>query len=111
VERSRVMGMRLEEEMKSLLTHPIVGDIRAFGFMLGVELVSNKATKRPASVDTIKRIIAQCKSKGLIIGKNGDTVAGYNNVLTISPPLSSTDEDLSFLIATFKEVMAANPEC
>lgn len=43
--------------------------------------------------------------KGLIIGKNGDTVAGFNNVLTFAPPLSSTDEDVQFIIDTFKAVL------
>jgi taurine-pyruvate aminotransferase len=105
VDRSRLLGQRLEEGMRQLLDHPLVGDIRSFGFLLGVELVANKSTKEPASLDTVKRIIGQCKARGLIIGKNGDTVAGFNNVLTFSPPLSSTDDDLAFILSTFTEVM------
>jgi taurine-pyruvate aminotransferase len=105
VERARVLGQQLEAGMKQLLEHPLVGDVRSFGFLLGVELVADKATKEPASLNTVKQIIGQCKSRGLIIGKNGDTVAGFNNVLTFSPPLSSTDEDLAFILSTFTEVM------
>jgi taurine-pyruvate aminotransferase len=105
VERARVLGQQLEAGMKQLLEHPLVGDVRSFGFLLGVEIVADKATKEPASLDTVKQIIGQCKSRGLIIGKNGDTVAGFNNVLTFSPPLSSTDEDLAFILSTFTEVM------
>lgn len=105
VERSRVLGQRLEEGMKRLLEHPLVGDIRSFGFLLGVELVRDKVTKEPAPLDVVKKIIKQCKALGLIIGKNGDTSAGFNNVLTFSPPLSSTDEDLEFILSTFTNVM------
>ncbi|RED58058.1 aspartate aminotransferase family protein [Cohnella lupini] len=105
VDRARVLGERLEEGMRALSEHPLVGDIRGFGFLLGVELVADKETKEPASLDTVKTIIGQCKARGLIIGKNGDTVAGFNNVLTFSPPLSSTDEDLDFILSTFCEVM------
>jgi adenosylmethionine-8-amino-7-oxononanoate aminotransferase len=105
IERARILGQRLEEGMKLLLDHPYIGDIRSFGFLLGVELVANKATKEPASLDLVKKIIGQCKANGLIIGKNGDTVAGFNNVLTFSPPLSSTDEDLQFILSTFTAVM------
>lgn len=105
VERSRLLGQRLEEGMKGLCEHPLVGDIRSFGFLLGVELVKDKATKEPASLDVIKKIIGECKARGLLIGKNGDTVAGFNNVLTFSPPLSSTDEDLAFILTTFTTVM------
>jgi adenosylmethionine-8-amino-7-oxononanoate aminotransferase len=105
VERSRVLGERLREEMKEIEDHPHVGDIRSFGFLLGIELIEDKATKQPLSMSKVDEIIASCKSKGLIIGKNGATVAGYNNILTLSPPLSSTDEDLSFIINTLKAVI------
>ncbi|QHW33546.1 aspartate aminotransferase family protein [Paenibacillus rhizovicinus] len=105
VDRARELGARLESEMRGLRAHPLVGDIRSFGFLLGIELVADKATKQPASAETVKGIIGQCKSRGLIIGRNGDTVAGYNNVLTFCPPLSSTDEDMNFLCATFTDVM------
>lgn len=51
-------------------------------------------------------MIAECKKRGLIIGKNGDTVAGYNNVAQLAPPLNITDDDASFIINTLKESMA-----
>ncbi|KIL40206.1 aminotransferase [Gordoniibacillus kamchatkensis] len=105
VERSRELGFRLAAALEELLDHPLVGDIRSFGFLLGVEVVADKQTKEPLPLAAVNKIIADCKAKGLIIGKNGDTVAGFNNVLTFSPPLSSTDEDLDFIINTFKQVM------
>ncbi|WP_314589477.1 aspartate aminotransferase family protein [Paenibacillus terrigena] len=105
VERSRILGEKLEEGMAELLEHTLVGDIRRFGFLMGVEVVQNKETKEPLPLPAVGKIISECKAKGLIIGKNGDTVAGYNNVLTFSPPLSCTDEDLEFIVNTFKEVM------
>ncbi|MBB3110770.1 adenosylmethionine-8-amino-7-oxononanoate aminotransferase [Paenibacillus phyllosphaerae] len=106
VARAEVLGQRLRSAFDDLLEHPLVGDIRHFGFLLGIELVADKTTKAPASVDVVKKIIGECKRAGLIIGKNGDTVAGYNNVLTFSPPLASTDDDMAFIISTFKQVMA-----
>lgn len=106
VERAQLLGQRLNTDLMEIVDHPLIGDIRSFGLVTGVELVEDKNSKKPASLDIVKSIIAGCKSKGLIIGKNGDTVAGYNNVLTFAPPLSSTDEDLEFLISTFKHVMS-----
>lgn len=50
-------------------------------------------------------IIAACKAKGLIVGKNADTVADYNNVLTLAPPLSMTDEDCDLIIETLQSVL------
>ncbi len=108
VERSRILGERLKNEMVELLDHPHVGDIRSFGFLMGIEMVADKTTKKPLPLPAVGKIMADCKEKGLIIGKNGDTVAGFNNVLTLSPPLSSTDDDVGFIIQTFKEVMDQN---
>ncbi|AST90807.1 MULTISPECIES: aspartate aminotransferase family protein [Sutcliffiella] len=108
VARSALLGDRLYEELKELENHPYVGDIRHKGFLMGIELVENKDTKEPASAERIGKIIKECKDLGLIVGKNGDTVAGFNNILTLSPPLSSTDEDLQFIVDVLKKVFQEN---
>lgn len=105
VQRSRELGERLRAGLEPLRAHPNVGDIRSFGFLMGIELVLDKETKIPAGPELVAAILADCKANGLIVGKNGDTVPGLNNVLTISPPLSSTDEDLRFIIETLQKVM------
>ncbi|MEK5257324.1 aspartate aminotransferase family protein [Paenibacillus sp. FSL F4-0125] len=105
VERAELLGKRLNAAFSELLDHKLVGDVRSFGLVTGVELVEDKISKKPVELNIVKGIIAECKSKGLIIGKNGDTVAGFNNVLTFAPPLSSTDEDVAFIIDTFKSVL------
>ncbi|MBN6188981.1 aspartate aminotransferase family protein [Aneurinibacillus sp. BA2021] len=105
VERARILGERLYDDMREMEEHPMVGDIRSFGFLLGIELVEDKATKEPASLEKVGKVIAACKANGLIIGKNGDTVGGFNNVLTLSPPLSATDEDVAFITSTLKAAL------
>ncbi|MRH41720.1 aminotransferase class III-fold pyridoxal phosphate-dependent enzyme [Aquibacillus halophilus] len=105
VERSAVLGKRLNEGLMELIDHPNVGDIRSRGLLLGIELVEDKATKKPAHPDKLTNVISFCKRKGLIIGKNGDTVKGFNNVLTLSPPLNLTEDDLELIIKTVKEAI------
>lgn len=105
VERAGILGQRLHSGLSGLLDHKLVGEIRSFGLIAGIELVADKATRQPAGLDIVKGIIAECKDKGLIIGKNGDTVAGFNNVLTLAPPLSSTDGDIQFIIDTVTAVL------
>jgi taurine-pyruvate aminotransferase len=100
-DRSKQLG----EQLKALLSanlgsHPFVGDVRGKGLLIGIELVKDKASKEPLDGNLVNQVIAGCKKKGLIIGKNGATVAGFNNVLTISPPLSIPEEDLDFLYTT-----------
>ncbi|MBP1931391.1 aspartate aminotransferase family protein [Ammoniphilus resinae] len=105
VERSRILGERLREEMKEIAVHPNVGDIRGMGLLLGIELVEDKDTREPANPDRLARIIADCKENGLIIGKNGDTVVGFSNILALSPPLSITEEDFQFIVTTLKRAI------
>ena len=107
-DRSAELGERLLKELASLKDHPFVGDIRGLGFLLGIELVEDKETKEPASNARVAKIIGDCKANGLIIGRNGDTVAGFNNILALSPPLSCTDEDFDFIIAVMKKVFKEN---
>ncbi|MGA9175158.1 MAG: aspartate aminotransferase family protein [Thermoactinomyces sp.] len=97
VERSAELGEKLKELLKPLWEHPNVGDLRFFGFMAGIELVENREDKKPASAEFVGRVIAACKKRGVLIGKNSDTVPEMNNVLTLSPPLVISDRDLELL--------------
>ncbi|WP_191561882.1 aspartate aminotransferase family protein [Metabacillus idriensis] len=100
-ERSSELGERMKSELKSRLhQNPYAGDVRGKGLLIGIELVENKDTKKPLDSGLVNKVIASCKEKGLIIGKNGATVAGYNNVLTISPPLNIEEEDAVFIVDT-----------
>ncbi|OXM16164.1 aspartate aminotransferase family protein [Paenibacillus herberti] len=99
---------RLGEELlnglkRELADHPYVGDIRGFGLLIGIELVEDRDSRKPAAAAIVQSVIDRCRAAGLIISKNGDTVAGMNNVLTTAPPLSSTDEDMAFLLTVLVE--------
>ena len=99
--RSKQEGAYLKQSLTAALSqHKFVGDIRGKGLLIGIELVKDKATKEPLEVEPVNKVISGCKEKGLLIGKNGATVAGYNNVLTLAPPLNIGRDDLDFLIKT-----------
>lgn len=100
-DRSRDSGNYLKQGLlSSIADHQFVGDVRGKGLLAGIELVKNKDTKEPLDVELVNKVIAGCKQSGLIIGKNGATVAGYNNVLTLAPPLIIKQEELDFIIDT-----------
>ena len=101
--RSARMGERLREELRGLEGHPNVGEIRHKGLLFGVELVEDRESREPAAPEKVGRVIAGCKERGLIVGKNGDTVAGFNNVVTLAPPLVVSEDDLAFVVQTLKE--------
>jgi taurine-pyruvate aminotransferase len=100
-DRSRDLGEKLLDDLTNLLhDHPYVGNVRGKGLLIGIELVKDKSTKEPLEAGLVNKVIDICKQNGVIIGKNGATVAGYNNVLTLSPPLNIEVEDLDLIVKT-----------
>jgi len=73
--------------------HPMIGDIRGKGLMCGVELVTDRATKTPATAQCAA-VFERCKDLGLIIGKGGF----FGNVLRIKPPMCLTEADIAFML-------------
>ena len=105
-DQSTMLGESLKETLaENLLDHPYVGDIRGKGLLIGIELVEDKETKAPLDINKVNAVIGYCKQKGVIIGKNGVTVADFNNVLTLSPPLSITLEEKDFIATTLIEAL------
>lgn len=105
VDRVAKLGETVLGELKNLVEHPKVGEVRHAGFLYGIELVQDKETKTPLSEEMMGKFILICKEKGLILLKNGDTVPGFGNVLIIAPPLTSTEDDLRFVVNTIKSVI------
>ncbi|MFD2445581.1 aspartate aminotransferase family protein [Bacillus sp. CGMCC 1.16607] len=100
-DRSRDLGEILLKNLTNpLQDHPYVGNVRGKGLLIGIELVKDKNTKEPLDSNLVNEVIAGCKQKGLLIGKNGVTVAGFNNVLTLSPPLNIEQKDIDFMVKT-----------
>src|ERR671911_370609 len=103
--RSEEMGKRLRADLTELESHPSVGEIRSKGLLFGIELVEDRESKQPASKEMVEAAVSGCKERGLVISKNADTVAGFNNVLTLAPPLSITEDDLEFVARALNETL------
>jgi 4-aminobutyrate aminotransferase len=85
------------EEMKS--RHPIIGDVRGRGFLIGVELVRDRAGKEPAS-DAAEAVLYRCLERGLSF----KTTMG--NVLTLTPPLITTAAQMDEALTTLEEAIS-----
>lgn len=104
IDRSARLGEKaLNYLRRKLITHARVGDVRGKGLLLGIELVKDKSTKEPLDGKSVSSVVDYCKQKGILIGKNGATVAGFNNVLALSPPLVIEEDDLDLMLETIVE--------
>jgi alanine-glyoxylate transaminase/(R)-3-amino-2-methylpropionate-pyruvate transaminase len=101
-ENARHVGAHLKNRLLDLYDrHPLIGEVRGMGLMLGVELVRDRHTKEPASAQTID-VLEMCKERGLLIGKGGL----FGNTLRIKPPMCITRNDADFLADCLDEVIA-----
>lgn len=73
--------------------HPLIGDVRGRGLMCGVDLVTDRTTKAPATAQCAA-VFERCKELGLIIGKGGLN----GNVLRIKPPMCLSEADIQFML-------------
>lgn len=90
VESSARVGRYLLERCKALSEEiGILGDTRGLGLMIGLEIVEDKGSKRPAP-ELARRIVQGCYQQGLLlIGPIGF----YSNVIRIAPPLVIQQEE------------------
>lgn len=92
--------------------HPIIGDVRGLGFLLGLELVRDASSKEsfPREVQAAEKARKICMDKGLLLytGVGGTADIMPRDYLLIAPPFvishSEMEELLSILDASLTEV-------
>ncbi|MHC1760928.1 MAG: aspartate aminotransferase family protein [Negativicutes bacterium] len=104
VENSAILGRYLLDQLMQFADHPMVGDIRGLGLFAGIEIVDDKKTKAPSPESTLSGIVADVKAQGILMGRMGRSVPGFNNVLTLAPALVVTKEQID---ATVKAIGVA----
>jgi alanine-glyoxylate transaminase/(R)-3-amino-2-methylpropionate-pyruvate transaminase len=96
------VGGHFKRGLEALMQrHPLIGDVRGMGLMLGVELVRDRTTKEPAREAALE-VMERCREHGILLGKGG--LEG--NVLRIKPPMCITRADVDFALAVFDEVFS-----
>lgn len=102
VENCAKMGEYLKQELtKKLSHHPIVGDVRGKGLMVGVELVKNKITKEsfPMSEKVAPRVQdAALEENMLIEASQGCNRGQAGDGLVISPAFVVTKEEIDEIV-------------
>lgn len=106
VDRAARTGSYLLGRLRDLAgRHPLVGDVRGLGMMLGLETVRDRETREPAAREMAK-IVMRAFDLGLIVFYGGI----YSNVMEITPPLIMTeaevDEGVAILDRAIGEVEA-----
>lgn len=102
VEKVKMKTRLMEERLRDFRDLPHVGDVRQKGFMVGIEIVKGKKSKRPYQPKERigHRVIVEARKRGVIIRPLGD-------VIVLMPPLA-IDEGLlhRLLDVTFESITA-----
>jgi 4-aminobutyrate aminotransferase-like enzyme len=81
--------------------HPLIGDVRGEGLLLGVELIDE--AHGPASGDA-RKVTEAMRDRGILLSATGPA----GNVLKIRPPLVFQHEHADFLLQALDEVLASS---
>jgi 4-aminobutyrate aminotransferase len=93
------VGGHLMAGLKSLAAaHPIIGDVRGRGLMIGVELVRDRLTKERASEER-EAVVAAAFERGLLL------LGAGKNSIRFSPPLVLTREQADTAVRIFGEAL------
>ena len=94
------VGAHMFDRLAALAdTHPLVGDVRGRGLMIGVELVRDRNTKERA-VEERDAVVTAAFRRGLLI------LGAGKNAVRFSPPLVLTREQADTAVKIFDEALA-----
>lgn len=88
-ENAAARGPELAKALEDLKAkHELVGDVRGKGLMAGLEIVADRATKKPADKKTMAKIADAAYEAGIMLRVSG-------NMIILSPPLIVTVKDIA----------------
>lgn len=99
VEHAKSLGDRTLAALRELMTrHPLIGDVRGIGLLLGIELVKDRQTRERAAEEA-EAVMYRALSKGLSFKLT------MGNILTLTPPLTITNEEMDQAVGILDECL------
>jgi len=100
VDKAKQLGDYALEKLRELACrHPLIGDVRGLGLLMGVELLRNRATLERA-IDEADRVMYAALSRGL----NFKITMG--NILTLTPALTISQAEMDQALAILDDAIA-----
>jgi adenosylmethionine-8-amino-7-oxononanoate aminotransferase len=99
VEASAIKGDQLQALLQDRLAdHPMVGQIRGRGLMVGLELVADRETRRPYPRATrlTEAVVAGARDRGVLVYSGTGTANGTDgDTILLGPPFVITEDELA----------------
>jgi 4-aminobutyrate aminotransferase-like enzyme len=96
------VGNYIKDGLKELAKrHLLIGDLRGSGLFIGIDLVEDRDSRKPAT-QKAQRAVNLLKDKGVLIGSTGP----FDNVLKIRPPIVFSRDNADHLLSRIDEVLS-----
>ncbi|MDM9561844.1 MULTISPECIES: aspartate aminotransferase family protein [Bordetella] len=96
IEHAAEMGQLMQQELRALADHPLVGEIRGVGLIAGVELVADKNTRQP--FDPLGKAGAHAYERA---HAHGLIVRGIQDTVAFCPPLVIEADQVRDMVRRF----------
>lgn len=104
-ERAAAIETRVKAAVSAMAQrYDFIGDVRGRGVLLGIELVQDPETQKPAN-EMCQKAVRQCEARGLLVQARGSHAR--TNVIRLVPPMVSTDSEIDQGLAILDGVFAA----
>jgi 4-aminobutyrate aminotransferase len=101
VKNAEVVGAHMIARARALMDqHPLVGDVRGRGLMIGLELVRDRQTKERATRER-DAVVHECFARGLLV------LGAGQNAIRLSPSLVLTKEQADTAIGILDQALMA----
>jgi adenosylmethionine-8-amino-7-oxononanoate aminotransferase len=111
VEASARKGDRLLELAHAAVgSHPVVGEIRGRGLMVGVELVADRGTRAPfpRAARAAESVVQEARDRGVLLYSGTGNANGVDgDTILLGPPFIVTDDELETIVAVLAEAIDA----
>lgn len=80
--------------------YSVIGDVRGMGLFIGIELVTSRVTKEPATM-LAEYVVSKFKEQRILMSTEGK----YGNVLKFKPPMVFNHENAKHLLEKLDEIL------
>ena len=102
IANAKDVGSYMRDGLRALAQrHELIGDVRGAGLFVGVELVSDRTTRQPATAET-SRLVNGLRNKRVLISACGPGA----NILKIRPPLVFAREHADIFLTAMDDVLS-----
>ena len=100
-QNSERIGAYMFKRFKEMMdNHPLIGDVRGAGMLVGIELVRDRIGKKPAKMET-----AMLCYRAWELGLLTEYVGVYSNVMEITPPLILNESEADRGLDLFEKAL------